>query len=314
MKKRTKILIACVSAVSVVAAGLFGAGMYFYNVAVVPAPKSFLSKSTKIKPGNELYPAYNWYQHVTKQRWHELSATGRLKLDANYIAAAKETQKTAIVAHGFMGNKDKMFQYAYMFHQLGYNVLLPDARGHGDSQGKVIGYGWPDRLDYLKWIKKVIARKGADSEIVVFGTSMGGATTMMVSGVKNMPKQVKAFIEDCGYTDAESEIAYQAKQLYHLPKFPLVNIVSGINWAKNGYTFKTASALNQVKKNRRPMLFIHGAHDHFVPTKMVYPLYHADKGPKQLLIVPGQGHARSYQNHPKLYTETVKKFLERYIN
>lgn len=313
LKKRTKILISCAALISVVTVGLFGAGLYFYKVAVVPAPKAFLSKPVEIKLGNVLYPAHKWYQEVTKARWHEISATDHLKLDANYIPAAKPTAKTAIVAHGFMSDKGKMFQYAYMFHHLGYNVLLPDASGHGDSQGNVIGYGWPDRLDYVKWIKKVIANNGTDSKIVVFGVSMGGATTMMVSGVKNVPHQVKAYIEDCGYTDAYDEIAYQANQLYHLPKFPLVNIVSGINWAKNGYTFKEANALSQVRKNRKPMLFIHGAHDHFVPTKMVYPVYKADRGPKQLLIVPGRGHARSYQNHPELYTQTVKKFLHRYI-
>lgn len=313
MKKRNKILIACTSVVAVMAAGLFGAGMYFYKVAVVPAPKSFLSKPEKIKPGNKLYPAQEWYKHVEKQRWHEISATRHLKLDANYIKAAKPTKKTIVIAHGFMGDKDRMFSYAYLFHNLGYNVLLPDARGHGDSQGKYIGYGWPDRLDYVKWIKQVIAKNGQDSKIVMFGTSMGGATTMMVSGVKDVPKQVKAYIEDCGYTDVYSEIAYQAKQLYHLPNWPLVNIVSMITDVKDGYSFKEASALKQVKKNRRPMLFIHGAHDHFVPTRMVYPLYKADRGPKQLLIVPGRGHARSYQNHPELYTKTVKQFLGRYF-
>lgn len=37
-----------------------------------------------------------------------------------------------------------------MFHQQGYNVLLPDARAHGQSQGKYIGYGWPERYDVRK--------------------------------------------------------------------------------------------------------------------------------------------------------------------
>ncbi|GAY72145.1 hydrolases of the alpha/beta superfamily [Lentilactobacillus kosonis] len=137
-----------------------------------------------------------------------------------------------------------------MFHQLGYNVLLPDARGHGDSQGNYIGFGWPERLDYDKWIAQVIHRQGSDSQIVVFGVSMGGATTMMVSGTK-LPSQVKAFVEDCGYTSANDEIVYQAKQLYHLPavpRFPLVDIVSSITQFKDGYNFKEASSLNQVKK------------------------------------------------------------------
>lgn len=313
MKKRTKIIIACTSVVALVTLGLFGAGLYFYQVAVVPAPKSFLSKSHRISRNNPQYSAHQWYQHVTKKRWYEVSATRHLILDANYISAAKPTQKTVLIAHGFMGNKDKMFAYAYMFHRLGYNVLLPDARGHGDSQGNYIGYGWPDRLDYVKWIKKVIATNGSNSQIVMFGTSMGGAATMMVSGVSDLPKQVKAFVEDCGYTDVYDEVAYQAKELYHLPKFPLVGIVRLINHAKNGYSFKQASALNQVKKNQRPMLFIHGAKDHFVPTKMVYPLYRADKGPKQLLIVPGASHADSYQKHPTLYRDTVKQFSAKYV-
>lgn len=314
MKRKTKVLIGLASAVILVCGGLFGAGMYFYNVAVVPAPKSFLTKSEPVKPGNSRYPAYKWYQDAHKQRWYEMSATRHLKLDANYISADNATKKTIIIAHGFMSDKNRMFDYAYLFHNLGYNVLLPDARGHGDSQGNYIGYGWPDRLDYVKWIKKVIHHNGQNSQIAIFGTSMGGATTMMVSGVKGLPTQVKAFVEDCGYTDVYSEIAYQAKEMYHLPKFPLVDIVSGINHVKNGYSFKTASALKQVAKNKRPMLFIHGAKDQFVPTKMVYPLYRADKGPKQLLIVPGAAHSRSFSTHPKLYTATVKKFLNKYLN
>lgn len=51
MKRKTKVLIGLASAVVLVCGGLFGAGMYFYNVAVVPAPKSFLAKSEPIKPG-----------------------------------------------------------------------------------------------------------------------------------------------------------------------------------------------------------------------------------------------------------------------
>lgn len=35
--------------------------------------------------------------------------------------------------------------------------------------------------------------------IILYGVSMGGATVMNVAGEK-IPKQVKAIIEDCGYT------------------------------------------------------------------------------------------------------------------
>ncbi len=38
------------------------------------------------------------------------------------------------------GNAETMGVYAKMFHDLGYNVLVPDARGHGESQGDYIGF------------------------------------------------------------------------------------------------------------------------------------------------------------------------------
>ncbi|KOY76480.1 Family S9 peptidase [Apilactobacillus kunkeei] len=316
MKKKTKILLATVITLIVLTVvGFVGAGMYFYNVAVVPSHKTFLSND-KIKKNSPLYVGTKWYYNVKKIHWTQKSATGNLKLVANYIPADKKTNKTVVIAHGYMGSKEKMAPYAYIFHQMGYNVLTPDDRGQGQSEGNYVGYGWPDRLDYIKWMKKVIKYQGSKTEIVMFGVSMGGATTMMVSGEKDVPHQVKAFIEDCGYTSVSDEINYESGQLYHMPAFPrwpLVPILSGITHIRAGYSMYEASSLDQVMKNHRPMLFIHGANDKFVPTRMVYPLYKASKGPKQLLVVKNAAHAASYQTNPKLYVDTIKGFLNKYF-
>lgn len=55
-----------------------------------------------------------------------------------------------------------------------------------------------------------------------------------------------------------------------------------------GWSFGEASALKQVAKCHKPMLFIHGSKDTFVPTDMVYPLYEAKPQPKQLWIARGR--------------------------
>ena len=295
-----------------VGAGLTGAGFYFYNVAVVPANKGFIKNHQQVQDHGS-----QWFRAAGAQHWYQTSATRDLRLDADYVPAPVKTKRTVVIAHGFMGDKETMFSYAKLFHDLGYNVLVPDDRGQGNSQGHYIGYGWPDRLDYIKWIQKVIARNGQDSKIVMFGVSMGGATTMMVSGQANVPPQVKAYIEDCGYDSVNSEINYEAGQLYHMPTFlrsSLVPIVSQITQLKDGYNFGEASALNQVKKNHRPMLFIHGGNDRFVPTRMVYKVYRADRGPKRLLVVKGAPHASSYKTDPALYRDTIRSFLNRYLD
>ncbi|WP_081479599.1 alpha/beta hydrolase [Paucilactobacillus suebicus] len=294
---------------------MLGAGLYFYHVAVVPGPKSFLSKKTPLKKTDPLYHQKLWFEKVHKTKWTMKSAGGDYKLVADYIPAAKKSNKTVLIAHGFNGSKEDMGAYAYLFHELGYNVVARDARGQGQSQGDYIGYGWPDRLDDKKWIKKIIA-KNPDSKIVMFGVSMGGATTMMVSG-EHLPHQVKAFIEDCGYTNVKTEINYQAEQLYHLPtiiRVPLVDIVSLITRVRAGYFFGQASSVKQLAKNKRPMLFIHGTKDKFVPTKMIYANYRATNGPKEMWLVKGAGHARSYQTKPKAYEQHVKAFLDKYVH
>lgn len=292
------------------------AGAYFFNVAMVPSHKSFVSDPNQaLKKSDPLYHQKRWFKIAKKLTWHITSASGNYRLVADYIPAAQPSKKSVLIAHGFMQNKESMGAYAYLFHQLGYNVLMPDARAHGQSQGKYIGYGWPERFDERKWINRLIQKNGQKSQIVMFGVSMGGATTMMTSGIK-LPSQVKAFIEDCGYTSLQAELDYEAGNLYHIPngvRQPIEWALSGINRMKNGFFTQSASSVASLQHNHRPMLFIHGAEDTFVPTKMVYQNYAATKGPKQLWVVPKAKHASSYDTAQKAYQSHIAKFLNQYV-
>lgn len=302
--------------ISVIVVAMLAAGSYFFTVAMVPSHKDFIHQSSnRISKTDPLYRQKLWFADAKKQKWTMESAQKHYRLVADYIPAAKPTTKNVIILHGFMGRKEDMGAYATMFHQLGYNVLLPDARAHGQSQGKYIGYGWPERYDVRKWAEKLIARNGSNSQIVIFGTSMGGATTMMTSGIK-LPHQVKAFVEDCGYTSLNAELNHEAGKLYHMPTFlrwPLIAILSGVNRIQNGFFTGEADSLKMLHNNTRPMLFIHGDQDTFVPTRMVYKNYAATRGPKQLWVVPGAKHADSYAHCPQAYPRHIQAFLHKYI-
>ncbi|MFD0897664.1 alpha/beta hydrolase [Loigolactobacillus binensis] len=307
-----KIWITLTTIIGVIIIGLFGAGMYFYHVAVVPGHKDFLAKTTKLKTSDPLYRQKKWFITSKKRLWFETTTDG-LKLDADYIPAAHKTNKTAIVAHGFMSRKEEMGAYAAMFHKLGYNVLLPDNRGHGDSQGNVIGFGWLDRLDYLQWARQVVKKNGTDSEIVMFGISMGAAGMVMASGEQQIP-QIKAYAVDSPYTSVEDEITYEAKQQYNLPKYPLVPITSLITRIRAGYSFGEASAIKQVRKNHKPIYFVTGTADTFVPHYMTKKIYRADHSSKEMWLVPGAAHVKSFSKQPKAYQQHLKQFLAKYVH
>ncbi|MEE8856962.1 MAG: alpha/beta hydrolase [Lactobacillus sp.] len=316
MTKTQKKIIWTVTGIVLAALALFlAAGLYFFNVAEVPGKKTFVSNGTvRLKKSTPLYAEKKWYRDVKKQHWTMMSANNKYRLAAYYLPA-KKSKKTIIVLHGFMSNKENMGAYAQLFHSLGYNVLLPDAEAHGQSQGKYVGYGWLEKTDVRKWSQQVIKQTGQRSEIAIMGVSMGGATTMMTSGLK-LPKQVKCFIEDCGYTNAKNEIEHEAQALYGMPafpRFPLVEVLSLVSRVKAGYFLGDASSLKQLHKNKKPMLFIHGSKDKFVPTEMVYKNYRATSGPKQLLVVKGATHAESIEHNHRLYKKTVVKFLRKYL-
>ena len=262
------------------------------------------------------YPTeHNWQRDLYKE--HRLLDTlitdqeGN-RLHAFYIPADSATNKTAIVVHGYTANAMRVMHIAYLYgHQLGYNVLLPELEYHGASEGDAIQMGWDDRIDILQWMEVANNLWGGHTDMVVHGISMGAATTMMVSGEKT-PDYVKCFVEDCGYTSVWDEFAGELQTKYSLPTFPVLNIASLISQIRYGWSFQQASALKQVAKCNKPMLFIHGDKDTYVPTWMVHTLYTAKRGAKELWIVPGATHAFAYKTAPLKYTNKVKDFVDTY--
>ena len=237
-----------------------------------------------------------------------------VRLHALYLYADTLTAHTAVAVHGYTDNAVRMLHIAYLYnHDLHYNVLLPDLRFAGQSEGDHIQMGWKDRIDVLQWMNIANEIFGDSTQMVVHGISMGGATTMMVSGEKQQP-YVKCFVEDCGYTSVWDEFSHELKSSFHLPAFPLMYTTSWLCEKKYGWNFKEASSLKQVEKCELPMLFIHGDKDTYVPTWMVYPLYEAKPEPKELWIVPGAAHALSYKENKQEYTDKVRDFVGRYIH
>ena len=242
-------------------------------------------------------------------------STDDISLHALYLYSDTVTPNTAVIVHGYTDNAVRMLHIAYLYnHDLHYNVLLPDLRYSGLSDGTHIQMGWNDRFDVLQWMdvaNKIFSPPYGNTQMVVHGISMGAATTMCVSGEKVQPF-VNCFIEDCGYTSVWDEFKSELKSRFSLPAFPLLHLSNLATDLRYGWNFREASPLKQLKKCNRPMLFIHGADDTFVPTYMGDTLFAAFQGTKQYWRVEGAGHAESYLKHKDEYTAIVKNFLDTY--
>jgi len=317
MKKVTKRLIWIFAAIVVVLlAASIGAGIFMCNYALLPDEHGNDFDGDRVKTESRYPGILTWFDDLMNTgrggfRDTTLIGEGGYKLHAVCSPAANpdSVQGCAVVVHGYTDNYICFMNLVRMYRDsLNYNVMVPDLHYHGLSEGRAVQMGWLDRLDVEKFIA-MAHDIWADDFMVVHGVSMGGATTMMLSG-DELPEYVRAFVDDCGYTSVWDQFAHNLKDSFHLPTFPVLNCASLVCRLRYGWTFKEASSVKQLAKCTKPMLFIHGENDDFVPTSHVYVNYDAKtQGYKDLWIAPGSVHAMAYKDHPAEYTQHVRDFL-----
>ncbi|XXM71308.1 alpha/beta hydrolase [Lysinibacillus sphaericus] len=297
---------------------LFGAANYFYNLAINRSDEAIKLYGTEeaVKAVSALEEEQERLQELTS--WTEsqdfeeveIESDDGLTLSAVYLKNDAPIGKTVILAHGYKGSNEQLPEVTRYYYDKGYDILKPDARGHGKSEGEYIGMGWDDRNDMRKWIDYLIEEKN-EKTIFLHGFSMGASTVLMTSG-EDLPDQVKGIIADSGYTSVEEEMAHQLKHLYKLPSFPLIDITSKVTERKAGYSFDEASALDQVKKKKDdlPLFIIHGDKDELVPSEMAQRLYENASGMKELWIIPGVGHTQGFLDEEEEYKRRLTGFID----
>ena len=315
---RKKILLSAATAVAIIVITITGGSFYMldYSLAADPnrhdvdsAYKVLYHKMPDMKPWVDSLRSRNLLRDTfvtmpSGERHHALY----LRNDSAY-------GRTAVIVHGYKDCSIKFLYLGRMYHRdLGFNILLPDLHGHGLSEGTDIQMGWKDRLDIKRWTEiasETFADSTHEAAVVVHGVSMGAATTMCLSG-EELSDYVRCFIEDCGYTSVWDEFSGELDEQFSLPEFPLMYTTSILCSLVHGWSFGEASPLRQVAKCHRPMLFIHGDADTFVPYSMMPRLYDAKKGQKMQWTAKGTAHAQAYIDYPQEYTNTVRTFLESY--
>lgn len=317
--KRNTVIACIVTAVVVIALIVdVAAGNFLVNfalsrasasgVAVAPTPTTSDDTQNKVDSvWEEISTLTDSWTSSSKKEVVSITAKDGLNLVGDVFNTDENSHKWLIAIHGYTGRREHMYPYARYYAERGFNILTPDMRSHGESEGKLIGMGWLDKEDVKLWIDYVL-NIDPEAEIVLHGVSMGGATVMMTSG-EDLPSNVVAIIDDCGYTSVWDEFTNEAKYLFNISQFPILYTASAISKIRAGYSFQEASAIEQVKKTNVPILFIHGSEDNFVDTSMVYRLYDVCPTRKDIYVVDGAGHGQAMYLDPDVYFDKVFGFI-----
>ena len=255
---------------------------------------------------NEKQLANEWSETIENKKV-EVKAKDGITLRGTQYIKDESSNKWAIILHGYRSTPNSIISIGMHFSKEGYNVLIPSMRACSESDGEYIGMGWLDKEDLQCWINLII-KQNENAEIILHGSSMGAATVLMASG-KDLPTNVKAIVADSGYTSVWDIFASEAKARFNLPTFPVLNMFEIVANVRANYDIKKASALEQVKNNKTPILFIHGDADDFVPEYMCEELYEAANCKKDKLIIHDAGHTDSKYKEPETYYNKIFEWV-----
>lgn len=239
-----------------------------------------------IEKGKAWHAAQNW-EHV----WIE-SEDG-LKLHGVYLPHP-EPKRAILCVHGYHGSAERDFSGAMAdFYAAGSSLLLIDQRAHGKSEGKYTTFGVMERRDAQRWAEYLEGRTGGGMPIIMDGISMGAATVLM-AGEMQLPQTVSGAIADCGYTTPVEELRHVVTNMLHASTFPALFLVRIMARCIGRFSLSASSARKGAAAWTRPVLFVHGLADTFVPSWMSEENFKACKGPKDIYLVEGAEHGLSY--------------------
>ena len=231
-----------------------------------------------------------------------------LKLHAYWIPA-ENPKGTMILAHGYRSTLLMDFGIAFeCYHALGFNLLVPNQRSHGESQGRYITFGVKESEDMLSWIQYHNSNFGAH-QIILNGLSMG-ASTMLYLADADLAKNVKGIVADCGFTSPAQIVSAVFKDVVKLPAAPAICAADLFARVFAGFSLYEKDTRKSLAGAKVPVLLIHGTADNFVPCEMTKEGFASCTGQKKMLLVEGAQHGVSFLVDQESYTTALLTFLK----
>lgn len=256
----------------------------------------------------------------------EFDSLDGIRLKAWWLPGHGTTPRgTVLLAHGSMQNRSGMLPRAAFLVRAGYNVMDLDLRAHGESRGNYMTPGYFESHDILGALRYTRERLQIRGPLAVMGFSYGAVAAIHAAA---QSPEIAAVIADGAFMSmldayerqrnlalSDPQVSSAAKLALKLSRMPLtMEAMRLVFYVRTGVTLseEEADALPQIGKlGQRPILFIAGEQDRIAPPENARKMYEAARSPrKQLRVIKGASHNRTYAAAPAEYEATVLKFLE----
>ena len=225
-------------------------------------------------------------------------------LSAWWLTPKRSTGRAVIACHGVADSAFGAMGYALLFLRNGYSVLVPNGRGHGDSQGYVT-YGVLESHDTIGWLDWL--KSHGVSAAFGFGESLGGSVLLQSLAQR---AEFRAVVAECPYSSFEAIAEQRVAQ--RVPSAAAIVLVKeGLLYTRIRYGVDLGDARPDVaiRDTHVPILLIHGLADNETPPQNSEQLVRANPGAVHLWLVPGAKHTGAYARAPQEFERRVMQWF-----
>ncbi len=259
---------------------------------------------------SELYTVEDdqWFANCHREDLYAVSYDG-LNLHAIVIESHPESDQWMLILHGHNERAVDMKRWMHEADKRGWNVLVPDARGHGLSSGRYTGLGWPEHYDAITWIDQIV-RRNINSKIFVYGRDTGANAVVNLLG-DHLPGNVKAAAADSASSDLSDLIVYRTgkETCIHGNVF-----VHGIDFFVKRilhFSVYEGTTRRQLMKAQVPLLLNYGSEDITIPAGMQYDNYYACASERNMHVYHGADHNNLWMQ--ETYFDDLFSFAYNYV-
>ena len=254
------------------------------------------------KPRTKLFPPW-LYETVTIQ--------SNKRLEGWWIRSASVLQKeadkkgTVIFFHGLSGEKSTMLNRVEVFLQMGYDALIVDFMGAGDSEGVQTTVGFKE-AEEVKSCFDFMKQKG-ESAIYLFGTSMGAAAILKAE--HDFQMHPKGIILEYPFGSMYATTAARFHRM-NVPAFPMAGLLVFWGGVQNGFWAFGHTPIKYAKAVQCPVLLMYGRKDETVSEAEISEIFtNLQSTKKTMSVYPEAGHETFLKQYRPEWTYDVTLFM-----
>ena len=231
-----------------------------------------------------------------------------------WLVVANPHAATIILVHGFKATRVSMLPWARFLYAAGYNVLLFDDRGCGQSDGWGIALGAREADDVIGAVRYLQGRGDlTNKRYGALGVSLGAGIILLAAARE--PALV-AVVADSAWADERPQLDRMGSVPLGRLALPVLPYEPSLVDALTGARLEDASPQAVIGRIApRAVFLIHSADDQNTTTPLAGEarLYAAAGQPKQQWIAPSGGHAGALAAHPAEYQQRTLSFFAQYL-